>query len=140
MTGLCRSGAALLVLIVLSAPGAVGNTTLDSLIGIALQTNPDIQAAGYARDEAEFRSRVSGALPDPKVMLAALNMPRSSLALDETPMSGFQIGIEQTIPWPGKLRSRVRAGESERDRRDELVRAGQAQKPCPGGRVRARSA
>jgi len=31
------------------------------------------------------------------------NLPKSSLALDETPMSGIALNFSQKIPWPGKL-------------------------------------
>ncbi|MDH4158392.1 MAG: TolC family protein, partial [candidate division Zixibacteria bacterium] len=80
--------------------------TLDSLIGVALEANPDIRAAQFDLAAAEYGARTAGSLPDPQLSAGALNLPRTSLSLGETPMSAFSIGLSQAIPWPGKLRAR----------------------------------
>ncbi|MBU8934847.1 MAG: TolC family protein [candidate division Zixibacteria bacterium] len=80
---------------------------LDSLIKVALERNPTIHAAQYKQSAAEHRNEFAGWLPDPKLTAAILNLPRTSLSFDETPMSGVALGLSQTIPWPGKLSARA---------------------------------
>lgn len=90
--------------IFLAGSYASGRTqTLDSLIRVSLQANPDLQAAAQELRSAEYRVRASGMLPDPTLSLSAVNMPRGSFRFDETPMTGVVIGISQSIPWPSKL-------------------------------------
>ncbi len=79
---------------------------LDSLIDIALERNPEIQAAISDVSAADYSAKASGALPDPQLSLAFQNLPKSSLALNETPMTGIVLGLTQSIPWPGKLSAR----------------------------------
>ncbi|MBD3168151.1 MAG: hypothetical protein GF307_01625 [candidate division Zixibacteria bacterium] len=79
------------------------DSELDSLIERAMINNPGIQGADYAYRAKNYKSKYAGALPDPVLSIAASNLPRSSLALDETPMTGIAIGITQKIPWFSKL-------------------------------------
>lgn len=44
----------------------------------------------------------SGALPDPVLMLNAMNIPTDSFDLDQEAMTQLQVGISQSIPFPGK--------------------------------------
>ncbi len=52
-----------------------------------------------------------------------MNLPRSSLALDEVPMSGVSLGLSQTIPWPGRLRAGSRYARLEQQRDDATQQA-----------------
>jgi cobalt-zinc-cadmium efflux system outer membrane protein len=76
---------------------------LDSLINTALENNPEIKASENSVSAAQYNNRSKGWLPDPMISLAISNVPGSSLALDETPMSGIAVGFTQKVPWPGKL-------------------------------------
>lgn len=76
---------------------------LSWLLQKALSSNPDILAVQHEERAAKFRAKSEGWLPDPTVSIAASNLPRTSLAPDETPMSGIALGISQKIPWFGKL-------------------------------------
>jgi outer membrane protein TolC len=80
---------------------------LDSLIDLALENNPELAAAAHIRQSTAQTARAAGALPDPALSVGFLNLPASSLALDETPMSGVSLGLSQKIPWPGKLDART---------------------------------
>jgi outer membrane protein, heavy metal efflux system len=82
-----------------------GKQTLDSLIQVALDRNPDIRAADYSNQAADYTANATGLIPDPMVTVAAMNLPRRSLSLGETPMSGYAVGLTQALPWPGKLRA-----------------------------------
>ncbi len=92
-----------------------GYQTLDSLILIALENNPEILSSKYSQQSTEFKAKSAGTIPDPKFTIAALNMPRSSLSLDETPMSGIALGLSQTIPWPGGLKAKKAVARLQSD-------------------------
>ena len=76
---------------------------LDSLINQAVANNPDLQTAEYHVQAARSMVKSEGWLPDPNLTIALSNLPKSSLALDQTPMSGIALNFSQKIPWPGKL-------------------------------------
>ena len=78
-------------------------TVLDSLINQAVINNPDLQTAEYHLRAAQSTAKSEGWLPDPNLTVALSNLPKSSLALDQTPMSGIALNFSQKIPWPGKL-------------------------------------
>ena len=96
---------------------------LDSLIVIALESSPELQAMRSEAMASSFLAKSAGVLPDPRFSMAVMNLPRSSLVLDRTPMSGIQFGLSQTIPWPGKLRSLSRVAGLRSDFADQRVRA-----------------
>jgi len=79
------------------------NPTLDSLIMIALGRNPNIHAATHQQKAADYNAASTGLLPDPMLTAGFINLPRTSFSLDETPMTGFVLGLSQSIPWPGKI-------------------------------------
>lgn len=100
----------LMVLVLVAAlttdEARAGQETLDSLIATALANNPGFKAANFNARSSEYSAKAAGTLPDPNFSVGLMNMPRSSLALNETPMSGVSLGVSQMIPWPGKLRAR----------------------------------
>ncbi len=76
---------------------------LDDLIEEGLKNNPQLQAF-YTQSRAdEARIPQAGALPDPMVSLNILNLPVDNFVFDQEPMTGKQLGIKQTFPFPGKL-------------------------------------
>jgi outer membrane protein TolC len=98
------------VLLLGASPSAAqdNQTTVDSLVQLALQRNPSLTAAQYRFEADQYRAAAAGGLPNPQLSIGLLNLPASSLALDETPMSGVQVGLMQKIPWPGKLSAQSR--------------------------------
>jgi cobalt-zinc-cadmium efflux system outer membrane protein len=97
--------------------------TLDSLIDAALKNNPGLMADRYAYQSAEYSALAARALPDPTLTFGVVNLPRTSLSLNETPMTGITVGIAQTIPWPGKLSARSRIGELQSEIKSTQVDA-----------------
>lgn len=96
--------AVFLVVVCLNLAATAGaQEVLDSLIRVALKNNPRIQSARFEQAAAEYRAEAAGVLPDMQFMVAAMNLPRTSLSLDETPMSGVVFGVSQMVPWPSKL-------------------------------------
>ena len=96
----------LVIIFTATVDSRADNKTLDSLIRAALVANPDIKAATYQRQAAEYKAGTVGKLPDPMLSLGAVNLPKSSLSFDETPMSAVIVGLSQTVPWPGKLKKK----------------------------------
>ena len=76
---------------------------LGRLISEGLANNQTIQALEAETEAAKERIDSAGALPDPKIGIAALNMPTDSFRFDKEPMTQKQIAVEQTVPWLSKL-------------------------------------
>jgi outer membrane protein TolC len=87
--------------------------SLASLLREAESTNPAIKASADLVTAARAKARAAGARPDPMLMLGAVNVPIRSLSQTEDDMTMRMIGIEQSIPYPGKLGLRRRIAELE---------------------------
>lgn len=98
----------------------VENTTasalsLEDAVTIAVDGNPGL-AEMQARAEAMAAiPSQAGALPDPMVSFNALNLPTDTFDRDQEAMTQLQIGIEQSLPFPGKLELQERAAEFDAD-------------------------
>ena len=68
----------------------------------ALQNNPRLQSFYLSAKADSFNVPQAGALPDPMLSLNLLNLPVNSFAFDQEPMTGKQIALKQTFPFPGK--------------------------------------
>lgn len=91
-------------------PGAA--VELDSLIRLALATNPPLRAAESRARAADALVPVAGARPDPMLMVGVMNLPLGGMGFsDEMTMKAVSIG--QTIPFPGKLGLATRAARHE---------------------------
>jgi len=91
--------------------GTEPELALDEAVALALAANPGL-AGMQARAEAVAAvPPQAGALPDPMVSISAMNFPVDSFARDQEPMTQLQIGIEQSLPFPGKLGLKERAAE-----------------------------
>ena len=89
--------------------------SLEEAIAVAIEGNPglaEIQARAEAM--AAIPSQ-AGALPDPMLMLGALNLPTDTFNLDQEAMTQLQIGIEQSLPFPGKRGLKERAAAIDAD-------------------------
>ena len=93
----------------------IGDATLDSLIQLANSANPSIAAARNRVAAARARIRPAGARPDPMLMLGAINVPVKSLSFTDDDMTMKMVGIEQNLPYPGKLGLRRKVAELEAD-------------------------
>ena len=73
------------------APGA----TLDSVVSLARQVNPDLAAAALEADSASYKVGAAGALPDPTVALEAWDV-------NDRGVGQRRIGVEQEFKLWGK--------------------------------------
>ncbi len=79
---------------------------LDKAIGNALATNPSL-AAIEARAKALGDPTQLDTLPDPVLSINIANLPLENLSFDQEGMTQLQIGISQSLPYPGKLALRA---------------------------------
>lgn len=88
---------------------------LEDAVSMAIEGNPGL-AEMQARAEAmaDVPSQ-AGSLADPMVSFTALNFPVDTFSRDQEPMTQLQFGIEQALPFPGKLALKERAAEFDAD-------------------------
>ena len=92
-----------------------GTLQLEDAVAVAIQGNPGL-AEMQARAEAMAAiPSQAGALPDPMLTLGAINFPTDTFNRDQEAMTQLQIGIEQSLPFPGKLGLEERAAEIDAD-------------------------
>ena len=85
---------------------------LCELVERAWASHPYAQAAVERARAAAHRVDATGYWPDPTFVVAANNVPLQS-GIDTSPMTGLQFRLQQTIPWPGKLRQRSALGAAQ---------------------------
>jgi cobalt-zinc-cadmium efflux system outer membrane protein len=93
----------LILLIILPVRGFANELSLENAINTALKNNPSIsklQARYKALSELPSQA---GSLPDPMLMLNAMNLPTDSFDTKQEPMTQMQVGVGQAFPFPGKL-------------------------------------
>lgn len=106
----------LLALMLISGPLRADETpplTLRSALYVAVQDNPDLAQIRARSDALAALPSQVGTLPDPMISIGALNFPVDTFDTRQEPMTQIQLGLSQTIPFPGKLRLREQAAEYE---------------------------
>ena len=78
-------------------------TSLSQLIDEALRNNPDYLAAKKNLQSTQAQIPQAGALPDPTLGFAIMNLPINSFDFNQEPMTGKKISLMQMFPFPGKL-------------------------------------
>ncbi len=110
-------------------PGQNADERLTTLLSIGDSTNPSISAARSRSLAAKARVRPAGAWPDPMLMAGILNLPIGRMTPDpgdsrQLPgddMTMKMIGVEQTIPYPGKLSLRRKILDLQADAADAAL-------------------
>lgn len=87
--------------------------TLEAAVVLALDHNPGLAALDAQSAALETMPSQAGALPDPVLSLNAMNLPTDSFDFDQEPMTQLQIGLSQSIPFPGKRKLKRTAAEHE---------------------------
>ncbi|MDQ6964756.1 MAG: TolC family protein [Mariprofundales bacterium] len=78
---------------------------------LALQHNPALTAAGKRAEAMAAAPPQVGSLPDPTVSFKALNLPVDSFSTTQESMTQLQVGLSQSVPFPGKLKLKSQAAE-----------------------------
>jgi len=91
---------------------------------LALTNNPALHAADSNAAAMAAIPAQAGSLPDPTLSLNALNLPVNSFSTTQENMTQLQLGISQSLPFPGKLglkqEAAERIAEAASSNRDEL--------------------
>ncbi|SPF43028.1 Outer membrane efflux protein [Syntrophobacter sp. SbD1] len=98
--------------------------TLEELIKAAAENNPEIKSSAQAAAASKARIPAAGTLPDPTVKFETMGNLIPPTLMKGDPSSARTYGIEQEIPFPGKLglRENIASVEAESQRHNlELV-------------------
>jgi outer membrane protein TolC len=87
--------------------------TLQQSVEQALGGNPGIAEIKARAEAMAAIPSQEGALPDPTLNVDLLNVPTRSFDLRKEDMTMVEMGLSQTIPFPGKLALKEKAAEQE---------------------------
>ncbi|MBA3016139.1 MAG: TolC family protein [Proteobacteria bacterium] len=102
-----------LVLPILLATAEPIPPALTELVAESLVNNPELHAAKKRWQMSERQIIPARSLEDPRLSLTFSNYPIDSLAFDETPMTGNELNLAQTFPFPGKLAAKGEMAEQQ---------------------------
>ncbi len=96
--------------------------SMKDAVTMAMLNNPSLAAiqARYKAMSAIPSQR--GALPDPVLSLAVLNLPTDTFSLDQENMTQIQVGLTQRLPFPGKLQLREKTADLEAEAAGQQVK------------------
>lgn len=83
-------------------PAAADDETLRGYVAEVVANNPSIRARSHRRDAAGEDARAAGRWPDPRVTVMLDRVPSSAMTAQTMPPM-IQYGVQQMVPWPGKL-------------------------------------
>ena len=94
---------------------STGDSTLDGLIRLAMARNSTVRAALDRTTGSRARIGPAGARADPNLTAGLITIPVRKPSLTDDNFTMLMVGIEQSIPYPGKLalRSKVAALDAE---------------------------
>lgn len=96
---------------------------LSDLRSYTLENNPDIRSAEQRWRAAQARPSQEGSLPDPMVNAAYHNESFDRFTQGSSDFSWLRFGIEQEIPFPGKLSLKEEVATHVADREGAMYRA-----------------
>lgn len=80
--------------------------TVNEFVRELLDRNPELKSLQHKIESSKSKITSSKGLMDPMLMVDAMNLPVDSFALNESEMSGINLGIKQNLPFPTKLSTR----------------------------------
>ncbi len=86
---------------------------LEILINKAMEASPEISTIEFQIKAIKEKEIFVQKLMDPVFALEYSNVPYNTWKLDENPMSGIQLKLMQTVPFPGKNSKRKAVAASE---------------------------
>jgi outer membrane protein, heavy metal efflux system len=95
------------------AGAAVPPASAETLVREALSANPKVLAQAQRVEAARQRVPQASALPDPMADLRLTNISLSDPNLHDALTTGLELGVEQTLPGPGKRASAKAVANSE---------------------------
>lgn len=101
------------------APDGAG---LDTLVAVAMATNPAVRAARSRAEATRARVGATGLRPDPMLMVGLRDFPLSNPGFYDN-FTMKMVGLRQSLPHPGKLALDRRIATRELDASDAAIRA-----------------
>jgi outer membrane protein TolC len=89
------------------------NLSLQQAVELAQAGNPGLAEIKARAEALAAIPSQEGALPDPTLNFDTLNLPTNSFSLHKEDMTMMDVGISQTIPFPGKLALKEKVAEQE---------------------------
>ena len=110
-------------------------SNLDALVSRAMAASPTIRSSAARLDAARARVSPASALPDPMLMLGIINQPLGGSSSEGSmtgppgpdPMTMRMVGVEQMLPFPGKLALRRRVATHEADAAEAMLEVARRQ-------------
>jgi cobalt-zinc-cadmium efflux system outer membrane protein len=93
------------------------------IIEEGMAQNKEIQSLEAQVEEFKELVPFAGALEDPRLGIAVLNLPTDTFRFDQEAMTQKQLFVSQKIPWFGKLSLRSQRGTLEASRQQALLEA-----------------
>ncbi|OAI06958.1 TolC family protein [Methylomonas sp. 11b] len=87
--------------------------SIEQAVQLAQAGNPGLAEIKARAEALAAIPSQEGALPDPTLNFDTLNVPTSSFSLHKEDMTMMDVGVSQTIPFPGKLALKEQAAEQE---------------------------
>jgi len=112
----CAFMAAMVLVSTLHSTGPLADESdlsIQQSVEQALSGNPSIAEIKSRAEALAAIPSQEGALPDPTLNFGMLNVPTRSFNLQKEDMTMIEVGLSQTIPFPGKLALKEMAAEHE---------------------------
>lgn len=95
-------------------PSGEKEITLEELLSVAAEANPEIKAAAYSAAASKAMVPAAGALPEPMVTFETMGKPLPPRLMAGDPSSARTYGVSQEIPFPGKrgLKENIASAEA----------------------------
>ena len=103
----------LIISLLLFSISLFADEDLEALVNIAMEVNPEISKIEFQIHALSEKEIFVQKFMDPMFAIEYSNVPYDTWQLDENPMSGIQLKLKQTIPFPGKNSKRKAVAESE---------------------------
>jgi outer membrane protein TolC len=94
---------------------ARGSEPVDDLVAEVVAKNPSLRARAQRQEAAREDALAAGRWPDPRVTVMVDRVPSSSMTSATMPPM-IQYGVQQMVPWPGKLALAREAADSQTSR------------------------
>lgn len=103
-----------LVLVALfgGAPAYAEDSALRGYVASVLAENASVRARGQRQEAARQDARAAGRWPDPRVTVMVDRVPSNTMSAQTMPPM-IQYGVQQMVPWPGKLGLMREAAEAQ---------------------------
>lgn len=94
----------LLALTILISPNIKAQSAaIDSLVNKAIRVSPKIEMLKAKKRAADNKIPQVSNLPNPMLTFGLMNLPTNSFSFNQEPMTQKVIGLQQAVPFPGKL-------------------------------------